>query len=141
MYAIQQNRTLPEMWNTAGSQKAWRLLSDPGTPFKLSLAVSIIAPVETILHQLFLWQAQNTWCEGDLEKTPLVVMANMKASPAAKAMNYLIEMFMLQDERKHSNSPDDDDGGPSFLRTFMYLHQGQVCKHTSKIIYIFTICL
>ena len=98
------------------------------TPFKLAIGVTILPPVESILHQLFVWQHHNTWCMESLSKTPMITMANMARSPAAIALDMLLEMFLIQGEPDRTIGDRAFDAGrmPSFLRVFLFLHKGQV---------------
>ncbi len=104
------------------------------TPFKLSMAVSILPPVESILHRLFTWQSENAWCWNAFPKTPLVSMSNMARSPAALALDKLIMMLgNMGDDDSQLDSPDKYE---PFMRTFLFLHRGvetNVCKFVSII--------
>eukprot|EP00435_Cladocopium_sp_Y103_P050485 s1547_g15.t1 len=78
----------------SGSEKAWRLLSDELTIFKLYLAIVILSPVESVLYQQFMWQSDVAWLHTDLSEVPLIAMANFQRSPATNSINTLVECLM-----------------------------------------------
>ena len=96
------------------------------TPHKLGLVVSILPPVESIIHAHFRWQSEETWVSEAIENTPLVVMANMSKSPAAIAMNKLVMMMLGQDSDPCPINEPEAQGLPTYLRIFTYLDKGQV---------------
>ena len=79
-----------------GSDKAWRLVSGPSTPFRLCMAVSILPAVERFLHCLFKWQCDISWLSGNVDELPIVIMSNTAKSPAVLAMNTLVRCLLGQ---------------------------------------------
>ena len=73
-----------------GSDKAWRLLQQDSTPFRLYLAVTILTPIERLLGWHFQWQNNISWLAPLMKDVPVVVMGNMARSPAVHAMNQLV---------------------------------------------------
>lgn len=105
----------------SGSEKAWRLLSDDHTIFKLYIAVAVLTPVERILHQQFEWQSSSAWLSPDLAEVPFVKMANMQNSPAMRSIHHLARCLM-------GCNPlgEQDEVSNTILKTFDHLHRSSL---------------
>ena len=105
----------------SGSEKAWRLLSDDHTIFKLYIAVAVLTPVERILHQQFEWQSSSAWLSPDLAEVPFVKIANMQNSPAMRSIHHLARCLM------GCNPLGEQDEVPNtILKTFDHLHRSSL---------------
>ena len=114
--------TSPDRSNP-GSEKAWRFLSDPTSCFKLGISVIVVSAAEEIIRRQFIWQSKNAYLSEDMSEVPLVIMSNMKRSPAAVSIDLLARALL------HDNYADDDTRS-LFVNSFLHLHSGLDRIHT-----------
>ena len=113
-----------QKFNFPGSEKAWAFLSDDFTPYKLYIAVTVLPPVESIIHCQFRWQSDLSWLASNLADVPMVCMSNMTNSPACKAMN-MLTMF-LKYKQSELPVPDGESDISIWLECFAHMIPGKV---------------
>ena len=124
---------LQNIIESPGSAKSWRLLSNPDTPHRLCLAVTVMTSVENVLSKFFAWQSDQSWLATEWEKLPLVILSNMRRSPVARAMDHLVSLLtetgsdvsvaFAEEELKHF---------PQCLRVFLFLYRGYSAMETAR---------
>ena len=111
-------QTLPSVPRGPGSEKAWKFLQNSEEIYKLTLAVAILPSAEEVILSHFRWQTDEAYISAKISDTPLVIMADMKRSPAAKSICMLVR-GLLQDEI------DDNEYIQTCLNVFQHLHEGR----------------
>lgn len=103
-----------------GSEKAWHFLADPMTPYRLGLAVTILPPIEQVLHRLFIFQRDSSWLSSDVGQLPLVLMTDTQHSPAVQVLDQLVRCLFGQSELAF---PSTDLDSVRFIYRYANLHK------------------
>ena len=101
-----------------GSEKAWKFLQNTEEIYKLTLAVAILPSAEEVILSHFRWQIDETYVSAKISDTPLVIMADMRRSPATKSI-CMLARGLLKDEI------DDNEYIQTCLNVFQHLHEGR----------------
>ena len=102
-----------------GSEKAWKFLQRSDEIYKLGMAVSIVPAAEEVILCHFRWQNDESYITEPMSKTPVVIMADMQRSPAARSIDLLVRG--LQQQHEHH-----DEYFRNCLNIFQHLHKGWV---------------